>query len=369
MSEILPIVFICIILAYCSQNRLFSVRLTEKINLDIPLIAIILILGFFCGLRIGYNDTYLYIKNFQSAQTVSDYFNSSPEIVDNPLFYAFQNFFRHEISENYHLFLLTFSFFTNTTLILFIRKYSTNFMLSMMVFFAIGLFYDTMGAMKQTFAIAILTFALRALFKKKYLLFYIIVFIAFLFHTYAIFFAILPLFIKRPWTLFTYITIGTVVILLMSFQSAIDILLSAAEETGKNISSEELLDNIGINPFRLAVFGVPPLLSFVFQQQLENKYNPEKSILMNMSIISFLIMALGIFTAANLFGRCAGYFEIGTIIMLPWILENIFDDRSIQMASLVVGLCYFGFFIFLSDGFDAKYVSISFGKFLETLKN
>ncbi len=369
MSEILPLVFICLILAYCSQNGLFSVRLSQKINFDIPLLIIILLLGFFCGLRIHYNDTSLYILTFEEAETFTEYWRTKPTATENPFFYAFRNFFKHNISDNYHVFFLTVSFFANTSMVLFIRKFSSNFMLSMMVYFAIGLYFDTMGAMKQTLAIAILTYALRALFKKKYVLFYLIVIIAFFFHTYSIFFAILPLFMKRPWTLFTYITIATVIVLLMSFQSALDVILSAAEETGKHISNEELNDNIGINPFRLAVFGVPPLLSFVFQKQLEDKYTTDKSILMNMGIISFLIMCMGIFTAANLFGRFSGYFEIGSIIMLPWILDNIFDYRTVQMASLVVGLCYLLFFFFLSQGFDAEYASITFRQFTQTLKS
>ncbi|MBE6692738.1 MAG: EpsG family protein [Ruminococcaceae bacterium] len=368
MLEVLPTVLICIILAYCSQNRLFSVQITEKYRFDIPLFAIILILGFFVGLRNNYNDTSMYIRNFKIASTVDQYLETAPDLVDNPLFYSFVSYFRHSISDNHHLYLLTISFFTNTSLILFIKKYSTNFTLSLVIFFAIGLFYDTMGAMKQTLAIAILTYALRALFKKKYLVFYIIVFIAMLFHTYAVFFAILPLFMNKPWSLFTYVTIVGVIVVLFSFQSALDIVLSAAEETGKSIDTEGLMHNLGINPLRLAVFGIPPLLSFIFQKQLETKYTREKSILLNMGIISFLIMLMGIFNGANLFGRFSGYFEIGSIIMLPWIIDEIFDDRSVQMASLVVGLCYIAFFTYLSIGFDAKYSSVTLGQFINSLQ-
>lgn len=368
MSEILPILFICIILAYCSQNRLFCVRISEKKTLDLPLVIIIVTLVLFCGLRTNFNDTYLYIHTFKNAQPLTEFLKSEPEIVENPLFYSLVCIFRNNISDNYHLFLLAISVFTNTSIILFIRKFSTNFTLSITIYFSIGLYYDTLGAMKQTLAIAILTYAIRALIKKKYIVFYLIVFIAMLFHTYAIFFAILPLFTRKPWTLFTYITIVSVILLMFSFQSTLDMIMSAAEETGKHISSEELLDNIGINPFRLAVFAVPPLLSFIFQTQLEDKYTREMSVLMNMSIISFLVMFMGIFTAANLFGRCSGYFEIGAIIAVPWLLDKIFEERSVQIASIIVGFCYLAFFNFLSQGFDAEYSYITFSQFIQTLK-
>ena len=369
MTEILPILFLCIILAYCSQNRLFCVRLSEEKTFDVPLTIMIIVLCLFCGLRINYNDTYLYIWSFKNAVPLSEFLKTQPEITENPFFYALECIYRNNISDNLHLYLLSISVFTNTSLILFIRKFTTNFTLSITIYFSIGLYYDTLGAMKQTLAIAILTYALRALFKKKYALFYIIVILAMLFHTYAIFFAILPLFTRKPWTLFTYVTIVSVIVLLLSFQSTLEFIMSAAENTGKHINSDELLDNLGINPFRLAVFGVPTILSFIFQTQLEDKYTHEKSILMNMSIISFLIMFMGIFTAANLFGRCSGYFELGSIIMLPWILDKIFDERSVQLASVIVVLSYLTFFYFLSQGFDAEYAYITFSQFIQTLKS
>lgn len=367
MREILLPFAVSLLLAYCSQNGIFVTAFTKKRNLDLPLIALIIMLSFFCGLRIDYNDTYLYIYNFKNAISVSEYFSTAPGVFDNPLFYGFQSFFRHHISDNYHLYFLTIGTFTNASMLRFIRKHTTNFVLSVTIFFAIGLYFDTMGAMKQTIAIAILTYAVEALIKRKYLLFYIIVFIAMLFHTYAIFFVILPLFLNRPWTVITYATVIGVVVLLFSFESTLTILMSAAEETGKNLAKEELMDNIGTHPLRLAVFAVPPMLSFFFQEYLNESYDSEKKVMMNMSILSFLVMSMGIFTAANLFGRSAGYFEIGSVIILPWIIEEIFDEQSARFMSIIVGICYLGFFMYLSQGFSDAYASIGIGQFFISL--
>ena len=146
-------------------------------------------------------------------------------------------------------------------------------------------------------------------------------------------------------------------------------LQSAAEETGKNLSDEELLDNNGVNLFRLAVFSIPPILSFFFQDRLNRSYDEKKSLIMNISILSFLIMCMGLFTAANLFSRGATYFEIGSIVILPWILEEIFEKKSARFVSIIAGICYLALFVFMMQGFDYNYASIGIGEFFISLSS
>ncbi len=369
MLEIVPILLISLVLAYCSENGYFVAEITQNRKIDFPLLILIIFTGFFCGLRIDFNDTYLYIAMFEDAPTLSDYWSTNPEWSDNPLFYAWQSFFRHSISDNYHLYLTVIAFFTNTSFILFIKRHSSNFLFSILIYFSIEMFTDNMGMMKQCIAMAILTYALEALFKKRYLLFYLIVCFAILWHTYAIFFIILPFFRNRPWTAFTYVAVVSVIILLLSFESTITMLQSAAEETGKNLSDEELLDNNGVNLFRLAVFSIPPILSFFFQDRLNRSYDEKKSLIMNISILSFLIMCMGLFTAANLFSRGATYFEIGSIVILPWILDEIFEKKSARFVSIIAGICYLALFVFMMQGFDYNYASIGIGEFFISLSN
>jgi len=367
MQEILPVFCLSLILAYCSQKNIFNININKTIKLDGAFIALVITLSVFCGLRIDYNDTHLYVYQFKHAVTLNEYISTSPGFFDNPLFYSFQSFFSNNVINNAHVYLLTISFFVNFSILRFIKRYSDNFLLSIVIFFAIGLYYDFMGAMKQTIAIAVLTYAINAFINKKLLRYLVLVIVATLIHSYAIFFLILPLLKNRPWTINTYITVFMVIALLLTFESTLNMIMSAAEDAGKNLAEEEMKDNIGINPFRLMVFAIPPLLTFIFQERLNPLYDRTKSTLMNMGIFSFLIMCMGIFTAANMFGRCAGYFELGSIILLPWIIDQIFDKESVRFASVIVGLCYFGFFIVESQGFDNNYASIGIGQFFMSL--
>ena len=367
MLKMLILLAVSMILAYCSQHGILVVPINDKKKLDIPLIAMIIMLSLVVGLRTNFNDTTAYIGGFKVAPTFDKFIDRSPGLMDYPFFYGYESLFRHHISDNPHLFLLSISFFTNATLICFVRRHSENFAFGMLMYFSIGLYVSTMAAMKQCLAMAVLSFGLEQLFKKKYFRYYIFVFIAMLFHVFAIFFIVLPLFTKKPWTIMTYLTIAAVIFVLFTFESTISSFLAVADEAGKEINSSYVFDTESINLFRLAVFAVPPVLSFIFQELLDETYNTKTNILMNMSILSFLIMSLGLMSAANLFGRSAIYFEIGTIVIMPTIIKEIFSKESQKIGHILVGACYAAFFAYSVLGFSSEYKALSFGEFLTTL--
>ena len=367
MIRLMILLAVSMCLAYCSQHDILVVPVTKKFKIDIPLILMILILSCFAGLRTSYNDTDTYVEAFKIAPTISEYIDSSPEFFSNPLFYLMQSFFRHIIMNNYHLFFFTIALFTISCILWFIRKHSSNFPFGILIFFCIGMILVPMSAMKQGMAIAILLLGVNQLLKKRILLFYVFLTIAVLFHAYAILFVILPFFLGRPWTIFTYIAVGTVAFVLFSFESTITGFLSVAEEAGKNLTEEALFESQGINLFRLTVFAVPPLLLFIFQEILNPSYTKNRQLFANMSILSFLIMSMGIFSAANLFGRSAVYFEIGTILILPWIIEEIFNKESRATAYVFVGGCYLTYFAYMVKGFSHEYKAIDVVEFIQTL--
>ena len=366
MLKLFLLLAICMVLAYCSQKSILVVPLTEKFKLDIPFVLIIFLLTCLVGLRTFYDDTYTYIKGFEDAESLRNYIDSDPDLFSNPLYYAFQAFFKYHISNNSHHFLFINAFFSISSMIWFIRKYSVNFSFSILIFFCIGMILVPMSAMKQGIAIGFSLIAIDQMLKKRYILFYLILFIAFLFHAYTIILVVLPLFIGRPWTIFTYFTICVIAFLLITFESTISTILSVSDEVGKNLNEEALLDSQGINLFRLAVFSVPPLLSLFFQDLLNKTYTKEKNLLMHMSILSFLIMGMGIFSAANLFGRSAIYFEIGSIVVLPWIISEMFDRESHNVAHVIVGGCYLAFFAYMVQDFSSAYRAIELMDFIKT---
>lgn len=367
MIQLLVLLAVSMCLAYCSQKGILVIGITQKRKLDIPFVIMITILALFVGLRTNFNDTYTYISTFKTYPTVSQVINSDHELMDNPLFYLFQAFFKHHIIDDANAFFLVIAFFSLGSILHFIKKHSDNFPFSVLIFFALGLYVSHLAAMKQCLAIGILTFAIDALINKKYIRYFIIVFIAMLFHAYAIFFAVLPFFTHKPWSIATYFTIAALLLVMFSFESVITNFLSIADDAGKSIDSKYIFDTESINLFRLAVFAVPPLLSFVFQELLDKVYDRSKMIIMNMSIISFFIMCLGLSGGANLFGRSAIYFELGAIIMTPTIIQNIFDDNSKKLGIIITSGCYLLFFAYSIQGFSTEYRAISVIELLTNL--
>lgn len=214
---------------------------------------------------------------------------------------------------------------------------------------------------------AIVTLAFPYLEKKKFGRYYLIVFIAMLVHTYAIAFAILPLFRVRPWKLFTFVFVAVMVALMMNFEQAITAFMEQANELGKTLAEYELFDDNTINVFRLGVYAVPPVISLIFQKWVFIKTSERNNILIHMSIISFAFMSMGTQAGANMFGRMGTYFELGTICCLPMMLKKTFEERSYQLITMIACVCFLGFFVYanaININFDQAYQAIGLGRFL-----
>ena len=184
------------------------------------------------------------------------------------------------------------------------------------------------------------------------------VFVAMLIHTYAMFFLVLPIFTQRPWKQFTYLVVIVLVLVLNNFQDVIGEFMDQANELGKSLDETEVFDDHTVNLLRLAVYVVPPLLSFVFMRWVFHGSGRMEHLLVHMSIISLAFMSLGTQSGANMFGRMGNYFEMGTLVCLPWMLKQTFSRDSGKLVMAAAAVCFFGFFVYqnmLAGNFDQEY--------------
>lgn len=362
MTKLLLVFVAALVLANISERNTKAILASGhrySVRNDWAYVLLVAILVLFTGLRTDYNDTQNYIRIFNEAPGLSA-FLSDPENLDplaNPLFYIFLNALK-DIVNNAQVLIFVTSLFTQICVMRFIKRYSSSFVFGVFIYFTLGTFTLSMAAMKQTVAMAILTLAIPFLEKKKWLHYYLSVLIAMLVHTYAIVFVVLPLFVRRPWKWFTFLFAGAIVILLMNFQGIITTFLEKADEMGKTIADYEVFDDHTTNFFRIAVYAVPPLLSLIFQKWMFRDSSSMKHVLVHMSIISFSFLIMGTQSGANMFGRMANYFELGTICCLPWMLNRTFDKRSNQLVSAVATVCFLGYFIYgnaIHTSFDQGY--------------
>jgi hypothetical protein len=374
MIKLLLVFAAALVLAYISeQNTKATIAAGRSYSVwhDWAYLLLVTILVLFSGLRTSYNDTHNYISIFNNLSGVASFLSDAENLhpLGNPLFYFCANLLKHMV-DHAQVLIFTTSLFAQICFVRFIKRYSSNFVFSIFLYFTLGTFALSMAAMKQIVAMAVLTLAIPYLEKKKWVQYFLLVFVAMLLHTYAMAFAILPLFTGRPWKQFTYVFMITVVIMLMNFQGVVTTFLEQADEAGKTIADYEVFDNVSVNIFRLAVYAVPPLISLIFQKWIFHDSSNMDHVLVHMSIISLACMIMGTESGANMFGRMGNYFELGTICSLPWMLEKTFDKRSHHLISTVAVIAFLGYFSYanmIATDFGQAYQSVNLFEFIASL--
>lgn len=342
-----------------------------RLSRDWAYCALLAILILFSGLRTSYNDTGTYLSGYANATGLRHFLENSSNLnpFRNPLFYAYQSLLRSTL-DNAQFLIFSTSLFSQICFLRFFKRYSTNFTLSVFIYITLGTFCFTMAAIKQVVAMAVLTLAFPFLEQRKYIRYFLLVYVAMLFHTYALTFIFLPLFTDRPWKPFTYIFIALTFVILLNFQDAISAFMDQANDLGKVMSEAEIFDNHSVNIFRLLVYMVPPAASLLFQRWLFYDSDQMDHILVHMSIISMAFMFLGTESGANMFGRMATYFELGTICCLPRMLEKIFDKASYRLVRKIAVFCFLGYFTYaygISMNFTTEYSAMSLWTFIRSM--
>lgn len=338
---------------------------------DWAFVGLVIVLVLFAGLRTSYNDTWNYINAFYSAPGITEWL-SEPENFNpftNPLFYFYQSVIKSVFNDAQMLIFIS-ALVTQLCFLNFFKRYAKHFTFSIFLYFTLGTYVFTLAAIKQVLGMAVVTLAFPYLEKKKWVPYYLTVLIAALIHTYAIAFAVLPFFRRKPWGLFTFIFILVTAILMMNFEVAITEFMDQANDLGKTLADYEVFDSATINIFRLGVYAVPPAISFVFQKWVLRDATKMDYVLIYMSIISLAFMIMGTQSGANMFGRMANYFELGTICCLPTMLEKTFEERSYKLIVLAATVCFLGFFFYanaININFGDHYASITILQFVKTM--
>lgn len=334
-------------------------------------VLLLVVLTLFAGLRTSYNDTGNYISSYAAAPTLAEFF-SEPEnfnIFKNPLFFAFRSLLKSLGCDAQMLILIT-SFLTQASILRFLKRYSQHFTFSVFLYFTLGTFAFTLAALKQVLAMAVAVLAFPQLEKRHWLRYYLIIFLAMLFHTYALAFAVLPFFAVKPWRSFTFLFVAAMVVLMMNFEATITAFMEQANDLGKSLADYEVFDDATINLFRLSVYAVTPLISLAFQRWALRRSTRMDNVLIHMSIISLAFMSMGMQSGANMFARMATYFELGTLCCLPNMLSDIFARRSYRLVAFLAVVCFFGFFVYdnaVRLQFDQEYQAMSLWQFLMSL--
>lgn len=381
MRQLILLYWGCVFLMYLSQvycpastqldglqtgRRHFMLR-----KADIFMIAVIVWMTCFSFLRTNYNDTLNYIGTFRQSETVADFFarDGLLDWTGNPLSELYRDFV-HDLSDNYHIYFFFPAFLSSFVVVKLCKKYSVSVTFSLLLFFSIGTYVVFVAALKQCLATFFLLAALPYAIDKKYVRFYLLVFVAMLFHTHAFMFLILPLLFEKPWGKITWIGLAVTLFAMATYDATLGAFMEYAQSIGALVDEGEVFDGHQINALRVVVYWMPALLALVFRKRLFGNSSRTENLFVNMSIVCAFILTLGLVQAANLFARMAAYFEIATAIALPWMIKKLFTKRSAQFVMICAAVLYFGYFLYefgVSKDFGNDYSAITLWQFVSSL--
>ena len=338
---------------------------------DIFMIATIAWMTCFSFLRTSYNDTGTYIAHYATAKGFWESIQEGvlTDFAGNPFSTLYRSIIR-DFTDNYHIYFFFPAFLSSLAVVRLFKRYSINPAFSLLIFFSIGTYVMYIAALKQCLAMFCLLLALPYAIDKKYVRFYLLVFVAILFHTHAFMFAIVPFLFDKPGGKKTWILLGAVFFAMATYDVTLGAFMNYAQSIGAMVAESEVFDGHQINILRVLVYWIPPILALIFRGRLFNNSSREENLFVNMSCISAFILTIGLVQAANLYSRMAAYFEIAVAVALPGMIKKLFTKLSAQMVSFIAVACYFGYFLYefgVSKNFGQDYSAITLWQFIREL--
>ena len=362
MAIVMPLAYIAHVLSLRDANTGAYIKKNRSVWI---MIAVIMIL--FAGLRTWYNDTGVYISQYNAIKVSSeDLFQVDWRLGRNPGFSVTNNILSY-LGVSAQSFLLFYSAITIAIFLWFIRKYSDNLWLSAYLFIVIGPYLFSLAAVKQCFAMALCAVGVDRAIRKKWGSFVLWVLLATLFHPYSLMYFIVPLMMYCPWSWKSYAILGLFIIIGFMLQPLLGTVIDITALLGEEFE-EAALAGEGVNPFRFAVMLVPTVLSFFLQKAIRLRGDRTYNFFVNLTMINGAIMFVALFGTANYFARLAKYFVIFQSLSLPWLL-SCFEPKSKKLITAAAVICY-ALFLYYDCGvvlpFDENYRSISLLQYIHS---
>lgn len=231
------------------------------------------------------------------------------------------------------------------------RKYSNNFWLSMFLFVASTDYMAWMhNGMRQFLAATIIFMCIPMITKKKYLGMCVIVLLASLIHSSAlVFFPFIFIVNGRAWNI-RMIGFLVGIILAVLFLDHVTGFISRAMENTEYEGDIIYLKNAdGAHIYRVLFYSVPAVMAFVFRPYIDAANDPMINVCANLSIVAAGFYVFSYFSSGILMGSIPIYFSLANYILIPWMINEVFEPSSAMLVNTVLVGTY-GFFFYYQMG-------------------
>lgn len=308
------------------------------------------VIVFFAGARSSIGDTSAYTNMFNNYPLLQD---AHDVIFDDtarePGFRLFSILIKTYISDNYTVWLYIIAIISGICVMIPLYKYSCNFGVSAFLFMASCQISWMFNGMRQFLVAAIIFSCTGLILKNRTLLYVLIVCVLSTIHKSA--FILIPMYFiaqGEPWNKRTLLFIGCIVLTMLFTTKFTNLLTDVVEQTDYASSVNEFkATDDGTNPIRILVESVPTILAFIYRNKIKDKLTPIIKLSINMSLISSgLYIISKVASSGVLLGRLPIYFSMYNLILLPWLLKNIFANKEKDLVYYTMIICYFIFFYY-----------------------
>lgn len=316
----------------------------------LPAIVLVIPYVIWAGWRTDiFGDTAVYRRTFQGMPTGIYNLPSYLEIrVKGRGFVVFEYLFKTFVSHSVPLFFLLVAAIQLFCLVRIFRKYSRNYWLSLFLFVASTDYLSWIhNGIRQFLAVSIIFTCIPLLAKKKYLLMCVVVLLAALIHSTALVFLPFVFVVSgRAWnarTIFFLLLVGLAICYL---ENVSDFIVNMMRDTVYEGNIDIYLKDDGTHFLRVLFYAIPTVMSLYFRAQIDRANDPMINICTNLSIISTGIYVFSFFTSGIVIGAVPIYFSLGNYILIPWLIDELFDYSSKRVMTLLFVLLYSMFFYY-----------------------
>lgn len=301
------------------------------------------------GWRKWIGDTEMYRQTFRNLPVGLDQIMPYLQKADKGRGFRFiQLVFKSFISQSDIAFFTFIAFIQIALLVWIYRKYSCDYWLSFFLFIASTDYISWVFNGMRQFLAAVLVFAcLPLIVKKRYVLAIIVIIIASQIHITALI-ALPFIFVinGRSWNWRTLLFIAIMILSCIYVDNVTGFITEALEETVYRGDIEILNIDDGTNIWRVLFYSVPAVMSLVFRHYLDQRNDPFMNACGNLAIVTSGFYIFSFFTSGILMGRLPIYFSLSNYILIPWILNEVFERRTKAVIEGIVILVYIFFFYY-----------------------
>ncbi len=302
------------------------------------------------GFRNDVGDTGLYRRIFLEMGTD---LAAIPEILfgggKDPGFTVYQILIKNLIGDNDTLFFLIIGVFQMYMVARMFRRYSSDYWVSIFLFVASTDYISwCMNGMRQFIAVCIIIGGFRYMVEKDYVKMVLLVLLASLFHGSALLMIPVIFVVQgKAWDVKTILMLAATMIIIVYVDQFTPILQDLLMDTNYDdvIDNEIWSQDDGTNIIRVAVYSVPALLSLFGLRYVRQADDPVINICVNCSVVTMALYLVASVTSGIYVGRLPIYTTLMGYIALPWMIGNIFTERSVRLVRwMMIGLYAFFFY-------------------------